>query len=321
MGARPYGHRGRGPRPTSDGVPFRSPTWWAGSGPVGSQAAQGRQRGWGLPSGRQRGQELRRRLLHLAHRSLDGLFGSRRGRLDPADLPDVLAGGRLDLLGGGHRLEATKGCDVATHAVEVTGIGLGPATARQGVPHVGSPFLPLLRFEVLAGRADVTTPASPLGRRYRCAMPRLLVVHHTPSPAMHTMFLEAVAGANDPAIDGVDVVVRPALAATVGDVLEADGFLLGTPVNLGYISGALKYFFDQVYYPCLEATAGRPFGAYLHGDNDATGAVRAIDVITTGLAWRRAQEYVIVTGPVDRVALADCRELGAALAAGLSLGP
>ena len=152
-------------------------------------------------------------------------------------------------------------------------------------------------------------------------MARLLVVHHTPSPAMHTMFLEAVGGANDPAIEGVDVVARPALAATVGDVLEADGYLLGTPVNLGYISGALKHFFDQIYYPCLEATAGRPFGAYLHGDNDATGAVRAIDVITTGLAWRRAQEYVTVTGPVDRAARADCQELGASLAAGLSLGP
>lgn len=151
-------------------------------------------------------------------------------------------------------------------------------------------------------------------------MPRLLVVHHTPSPGMHAMFLDAVAGANDPAIEGVDVVVRPALSATVGDVLEADGYLLGTPVNLGYISGALKYFFDQIYYPCLEATAGRPFGAYLHGDNDATGAVRAIDAITTGLAWRRAQEYVTVAGAVDRRALADCRELGASLAAGLSLG-
>ena len=150
-------------------------------------------------------------------------------------------------------------------------------------------------------------------------MARLLVVHHTPSPAMHTMFTEALAGANDPAIIGVDVVVRPALVASATDVLEADGYLLGTLANLGYISGALKHFFDQIYYPCLEATAGRPFGAYLHGDNDTTGAVRAIDAITTGLAWRRSQHYVTVAGPVDRSALTECRELGAALAAGLSL--
>ena len=124
------------------------------------------------------------------------------------------------------------------------------------------------------------------------------------------------AGANDPAIVGVDVVVRPALTASATDVLEADGYLLGTPVNLGYISGALKHFFDQIYYPCLEATMGRPFGAYLHGDNDTTGAIRAIDAISTGLSWRRAQQYVTVAGPVDGSVLTQCRELGGALAAG-----
>lgn len=134
---------------------------------------------------------------------------------------------------------------------------------------------------------------------------------------MHAMLLEAVAGANDPAIGGVVVVLRPALTATAVDVLEADGYLLGTPVNLGYISGALKHFFDQIYYPCLDATKGRPFGAYLHGDNDAAEAVRAIDAITTGLDWRRAQQYVTVAGEVDRSVLAACHELGASLAAGL----
>ncbi len=134
---------------------------------------------------------------------------------------------------------------------------------------------------------------------------------------MHAMLLEAVAGANDSAIGGVVVVLRPALTATAVDVLEADGYLLGTPVNLGYISGALKHFFDQIYYPCLDATKGRPFGAYLHGDNDAVGAVRAIDAITTGLDWRRAQQYVTVAGEVDRSVLAACHELGASLAAGL----
>ncbi len=111
--------------------------------------------------------------------------------------------------------------------------------------------------------------------------------------------------------------LRPALTATAVDVLGADGYLLGTPVNLGYISGALKHFFDQIYYPCLDATKGRPFGAYLHGDNDATGAVRAIDAITVGLGWRRAQRYVTGTGEVDRSVLTACYELGASLAAGL----
>ena len=82
------------------------------------------------------------------------------------------------------------------------------------------------------------------------------------------------------------MVARPALGATAVDVLDADGYLLGTPANLGYISGALKHFFDQIYYPCLEATIGRPFGVYVHGNSDTTGALRAVETITTGLQWR-----------------------------------
>jgi multimeric flavodoxin WrbA len=113
-------------------------------------------------------------------------------------------------------------------------------------------------------------------------------------------------------------VVRAALAATAVDVLEADGYLLGTPANLGYMSGALKHFFDQIYYPCLDATAGRPFGVYVHGNNDTVGALKGIEVITTGLRWRAAQAPVEVIGEPSRDDLGACRELGAALAAGLT---
>ena len=87
----------------------------------------------------------------------------------------------------------------------------------------------------------------------------LLVVHHTVSPSMHALYLAAMDGACDPSIDGVEVVARPALAATAVDVLAADGYLLASPVNLGYLSGTLKHFFDQIYYPCLDATRRRPF--------------------------------------------------------------
>ena len=148
-------------------------------------------------------------------------------------------------------------------------------------------------------------------------MTRLLVVHHTASPALHTL-LEAVrAGATDPQLAGVELVTRAALAATASDVLGADGYVLGTPANLGYVSGALKHFFDQIYYPCLEETVRRPFGAYVHGNDDVTGALRAIDLITTGLRWRQVQAPVTVTGAPDRVARDACWELGATVAASL----
>jgi NAD(P)H-dependent FMN reductase len=149
-------------------------------------------------------------------------------------------------------------------------------------------------------------------------VPTLLIVHHTTSPALHTLFDAVRAGATNPELRGVDVVTRPALTAGATDVLAADGYVLGTPANLGYMSGALKHFFDQVYYPCLESTIARPYGVYVHGNNDTTGALRAIETITTGLQWRPAQHPVSVIGAPTQSDLDACWELGAALAATLS---
>jgi multimeric flavodoxin WrbA len=149
------------------------------------------------------------------------------------------------------------------------------------------------------------------------SVPRLLVVHHTPSPAMQAMLEAALAGARDPELSEVSVVVTPALAATVPDVLAADGFLLGTPANIGYMSGALKHFFDQVYYPCLQARPGAPYGLYVHGDNDTGGAVRAVTSIAGALGWTEVAKPVAVTGPVGKDVTDACCELGATVAANL----
>jgi multimeric flavodoxin WrbA len=146
-------------------------------------------------------------------------------------------------------------------------------------------------------------------------MPRLLVVHHTPSPALQEMFEATVSGARTDEIEGVEVVIRPALTAAAADVLRADGYLLGTPANIGYMSGALKHFFDGIYYPCLEATRRRPYGLYVHGGMDTGGAVRAVEAIATGLQWRAVRPPVCVTGTPARPDLEACWELGALLAA------
>jgi multimeric flavodoxin WrbA len=146
-------------------------------------------------------------------------------------------------------------------------------------------------------------------------MPRLLIVHHTPSPAMEAMFEAVASGARTDEIEGVEVVVRPALTAAAADVLPADAYLLGTPANIGYMSGALKHFFDGIYYPCLEATRRRPYGLYVHGASDTGGAVRAVESITTGLQWRAVRPPVCVTGTPGKQDLRDCWELGALLAA------
>ncbi|WP_326568296.1 NAD(P)H-dependent oxidoreductase [Amycolatopsis rhabdoformis] len=148
-------------------------------------------------------------------------------------------------------------------------------------------------------------------------MAKLLLVHHTPSPSMQAMFEAVLAGAKHPDIEGVEIVRRAALGATVADVLDADGYLLGTPANLGSMSGALKHFFDTVYYPCLDSTRGRPFGAYVHGNNDTAGTVRQLGSITTGLGWTQVADPVLVTGEPDKSALEALQELGATVAATL----
>lgn len=149
-------------------------------------------------------------------------------------------------------------------------------------------------------------------------MPRLLIVHHTPSPTMQALLEAAVSGATTDEIEGVDVVLRPALVASAVDVLEADGYLLGTPANIGYMSGALKHFFDGAYYPCLEATARRPYGLYVHGNSDVSGAVRAVQSIAGGMSWRRVRPAVEVTGEPTLADLEACWELGATMAADLA---
>ena len=151
-------------------------------------------------------------------------------------------------------------------------------------------------------------------------MTRVLVVHHTPSPSLHELLGAVVEGAGTDEIEAeVEVVRRPALTAGAADALACDGIVLGTPANIGTMSGALKHFFDQIYYPCLEATIGRPFGVYVHGNSDTTGAVRAVETITTGLQWKLAQAPVEVVGEPGRDDIDKCWELGAALAATLTI--
>jgi multimeric flavodoxin WrbA len=101
-------------------------------------------------------------------------------------------------------------------------------------------------------------------------------------------------------------------------VMEADGYLLATPANIGYISGALKHFFDVIYYQCLEETKGRPFAAYVHGNLDQEGAVRAVESITTGLQWRAVAPVLTVTGAPSKEDREAVHELAATLVATLA---
>jgi multimeric flavodoxin WrbA len=155
-------------------------------------------------------------------------------------------------------------------------------------------------------------------------MTRVLVVHHTVSPATQELLEVSLLGLNAAATEldaQVVVVTVAALGAGAHDVLSADAVLLGTPANIGYLSGAMKHFFDQIYYPCLEQTRGLPFGAYLHGNDDTAGAQRALGTITTGMGWLEVRPAVTVVGepdPDDREQLNDLAGMVAAAALGTS---
>ncbi|MGY1679104.1 flavodoxin family protein [Geodermatophilus sp. SYSU D01176] len=143
-------------------------------------------------------------------------------------------------------------------------------------------------------------------------MPRLLVVHHTPSPSLQAV-LEAVRE-GVAMVEEVELDVRPALSAGAADLLAADGVLLGTPANIGYMSGALKHFFDTVYYPCLDATAGLPYGVYVHGNDDTAGALRSIETVTGALRWKQVAAPLSLTGAPGPADLEAARELAATVA-------
>ena len=164
-------------------------------------------------------------------------------------------------------------------------------------------------------------PVGSLGR-----VPRLLVVHHAPTPTVRSLADAVVAGARDDAIAGVDVLVRSALDACADDVLTADGFVLGTPANFGYMSGALKHFFDTTFLEAGGAltddgsagatTSGRrPYGLWVHGRYDVTGAVRSVQSIAGALPWIQAAPVLEVLGDVGPEHEEAAYELGATVAA------
>lgn len=148
----------------------------------------------------------------------------------------------------------------------------------------------------------------------------LLIVAHAPSPNTHSLCQAVLRGAMNLSIDGIRVRHIPPLQATVQDVHAANALILGTTENFGYMSGALKDFFDRIFYPCLEHTQGMPYACYIRAGKDGTGTQRAIESITQGLSWRLVQAPLILQGEFQEAFNIQCEELGAAMAAGLEAG-
>ncbi|MEO0412880.1 MAG: NAD(P)H-dependent oxidoreductase [Pseudomonadota bacterium] len=148
---------------------------------------------------------------------------------------------------------------------------------------------------------------------------QLAVIAHAPSP--NTLKLkEAVLAGAAKGSDSVMVTWTPPLEAGPETLLAADGLILGTTENLGYMAGALKDFFDRTYYAVLETKQGLPFATYIRAGHDGTGTRRAIESITTGLKWKQVQDTLVLRGDWQERFVSDVQALGEAMAAGLELG-
>jgi flavodoxin len=159
-------------------------------------------------------------------------------------------------------------------------------------------------------------------------MTRLLIVYHSKTGGSHQM-AEAAANA---ARDEIDTVLKAADEAQPEDLLQAEGYIFCAPENLAAIAGIMKDFFDRCYYPVLGKIEGRPYAQMVCAGSDGENAARQTARIAKG--WRlkevqppliirtRAQtpEEILAEKTIPEENLLRCRELGAAMGAGLAMG-
>lgn len=151
-------------------------------------------------------------------------------------------------------------------------------------------------------------------------MKQLLIVAHAPSVNTRTLRDAAQRGASQNVVEQVACIVKTPFEADPDDIRACDGILLGTTENLGYMSGALKDFFDRSYYSILEEKQGLPCALYIRAGHDGTGTRRAVESIVTGLRWRWVQEPLTLRGQWRDTFADQVEELGLYMAAGLDNG-
>ena len=148
----------------------------------------------------------------------------------------------------------------------------------------------------------------------------LLAVIHAPSPNTKRLRDAVVTGANHPDVSGIALTCLSPFETTTDHLMTADAIILGTTENLGYMSGALKDFFDRCYYPVLEAKQGTPYCLFIRAGHDGTGTRRGVETIVTGLRWKAVMDPLICRGEWDDAFVPQCEELGLTMAAGLEAG-
>jgi NAD(P)H-dependent FMN reductase len=151
-------------------------------------------------------------------------------------------------------------------------------------------------------------------------MPTLLIISHTPSPHTETLSRAVVCGARAHAEADLEIKRKSPFDVISDDVISAQGLIIGTTENFGYMAGATKDFFDRCYYSMLDKTIALPYAVYIRAGLDGTGAKRAVGNICGGLKWKPVHAPLVLQGKFESQFERDCEELGAIMAAGLGAG-
>ena len=149
-------------------------------------------------------------------------------------------------------------------------------------------------------------------------MKKLLVIYHTQGRRTTEMAEAVMAGAAT--VEETETILKRAFDTNADDLMAADAVIFGTPENFGYMSGALKDFFDRSFYLCEGKVDAKPYAVFVCAGNDGTGAVFNIDRICTGLKLKKVTEPVVAVKVNTPEKLEQARELGAMLAAGIAFG-
>lgn len=152
------------------------------------------------------------------------------------------------------------------------------------------------------------------------SLKHLLIVFHSKTGNTRQLADAVIAGAMSDHVTDVEVRVRVAADAGPEDLLWADGLLLGTPENFGYLSGALKDFLDRTFYEVEGKLTPLPYAMFVSAGNDGTGAVRAMERIANGYPFVAVQAPLIIRGVPTSEDLGTCQELGQAMAVGVEMG-
>ncbi|MBW2595653.1 MAG: NAD(P)H-dependent oxidoreductase [Deltaproteobacteria bacterium] len=152
-------------------------------------------------------------------------------------------------------------------------------------------------------------------------MTRILIVYHSQTGNTEKMAGAVAQGAAG--MEDTEVILKKAADASLEDLLGCDGLVIGTPENFGYMSGAVKNFFDRTFYPAEGKVFRKPYVVFISAGNDGTGALNSIERVALGYQFKKVYDPVIARdskGGVTDEILAQCRELGQTIAGGCGAG-